>query len=381
MAQNRTSGVTVQKISTDEGFSSLRKTWNDTLARSVTDNYCLRWEWLWAWWEVYREKDDRLCILLVFREDQLIGIAPFYVTQKLWKGIFPVKRLMFLGTQGGSVTSEYMDVIYKAGEEETVLRKVFGYILNENLCDDLDLHNVEASSTTNLFLSDFAREAKLLHIEHDKLKCPYITLPDHFEDFLRSCSSSLRYKIRTGQKKLMRHFDVVYRKTSRVSELKTDFEELIRLHQCRWESRDLPGSFSAEKFSAFQRRIMQEMLENDHLDLRFLSVSGKNIAVLYNIKYKNKIYYYQSGLDAGFDKNLSPGLLLHAHGIEEAIKEALTEYDFLMQGNMDAYKQRWTKEYRYVGDLYLARPGIMKILMSLQNRARAYYSAMSRSKG
>ena len=33
-----------------------------------------------------------------------------------------IRRLMFLGTKEGSVISEYMDIIYRAGYEEAVVR-------------------------------------------------------------------------------------------------------------------------------------------------------------------------------------------------------------------------------------------------------------------
>lgn len=105
---------------------------------------------------------------------------------------------------------------------------------------------------------------------------------------------------------------------------------------------------------------MEEMLQNGHLELRFLCVSGKNISVLYNIKYRNKIYFYQAGLDISFDRSLSPGLLLHAHSIEEAIKDGVEEYDFLAEGSMDSYKERWSKECKYLCDIYMARARIVK---------------------
>ncbi len=121
------------------------------------------------------------------------------------------------------------------------------------------------------------------------------------------------------------------------------------------------------------------MLNNGNLELWFLSVDGENIAALYNIRYRNKIYNYQGGLDVSFDKRLAPGLLLHSHCIEEAIREGLREYDFLLMGDMDSYKKRWTRDYRYMCDVYLARPGIIKLAMAAKNKVRVFYHSFKKA--
>jgi CelD/BcsL family acetyltransferase involved in cellulose biosynthesis len=366
--------IHIKRVSTLEAFESLHYSWNNLLAESPTDNYFLRWEWLRAWWNVYKEENWELCILLCFKRNELIGIAPFYLSIKSWKGIFNIRRLMFLGTKERSVISEYMDIIYRDGNEEIIVHKIINFITNEELCDDMLLHKIETTSRTIKLLRKISGEVNFSHIIQDKYECPYISLPADYDDFLNSISSSMRHKIRNNQTKLGKYGDVVFRKTENVTELETDFNELIRLHQLRWESRQFTGSFSAGgRFVQFQKIVIPEIFKIGHLELWFLSVAGNNIAALYNIRYKNKIYFYQGGLDVSFDKNLTPGLLLHRHCIEESISKGLREYDFLLMGNTDSYKKRWTKNCRHVCNIYLARPGIMKIAMTVKNDLKALY--------
>lgn len=372
--------IHVQRIHTSDDFYILKDRWNALLAESPTNSFFLRWEWLLRWWEVYNEGNYNLCILLVFRGSELIGIAPFYITKKTWKNMFTIRRLMFLGTKEGSVISEYMDIIYRDGEEESVIREVIRYIEEEDLCDDLYLHMIDTSSKTVPILEQTASDMKFLYTVHDKKESPYINLQSNYDDFLNSLSGSMRYKIRNNQRGLKKYSNVVFRKTADISEFESDFNEFIRLHQKRWETRNMPGSFSTgNRFNDFQRRVMDDMLKNGHLELRFLSVADSNIAVLYNINYNNKIYFYQSGLDVSFDKNIAPGFLLHSHCIEEAIKAGLKEYDFLLMGNFDSYKKQWTKDCKYICDIYIAYHGIIKRGVQFTNKIESIYRAIKDS--
>ena len=72
----------------------------------------------------------------------------------------------------------------------------------------------------------------------------------------------------------------------------------------------------------------------------------------------------QAGLDVSFDKRLSPGLLIPSYCISEAIGLGLTKYNFLLGGGMDSFKTMWTKQYRYMCDVYMALKRITKWAMA-----------------
>ncbi len=376
---NKTDILHIQRINTLEGFCSLHEKWNVLLAESPTNSFFLRWEWLYNWWKVYKEDEHNLCVLLVFKGDELIGIAPFYIIKKNWKNMFAIRRLMFLGTKEGSVISEYMDIIYKTGEEEAVVREITKFIVQQDLCDDIFFNLIDASSKTIPLLEQTAHDMKFLYIVNNKVESPYINLQSSYDDFLKGLTASMRHKIRDNERNLRKYSDIIFRKTSNILEFDKDFEELIRLHQIRWESRKFPGSFTGGRFKNFQKMVMPDMLKNGHLELRFLSVSGRNIAALYDVHYNNNIYFYQGGLDVSFDKNLAPGFLLHNYCIEEAIKAGLREYDFLLMGNLDSYKKHWAKDSKYMCGIYMARPGIVKHGVQFKNKMESVYHTIKNS--
>ena len=194
---------------------------------------------------------------------------------------------------------------------------------------------------------------------------PYIKLPTpySYEEFLEARGGTLRRKIKTEQRKLSRLNGVILRRTESRDELGRDYAELVRLHVARWKAMDMNGAFSDPLFSAFQREVCGQMLDCGFLELGFISVSGRNIAAIYNLNYNGKVYYYQSGIDMDFNRSMSPGLLLHSLSIRGAIDAGATEYDFMISGPDDAYKKTWTNDTHCLCDVYIATPGVMKIAM------------------
>jgi len=369
-------GLRIQIIRSTDEFFLLEEPWNHFLDNLPGNRVFLRWEWLYSWWKTYREDNYNLTIILVFRENEIIGIAPFYVVNISYMKVIPVRHLLFLGTKEGDVISEFMDIIYNPGDENTVIPAVFDFLIRENICDDFSLHKLETSSKTISVLQRLSSDRQYFSILQEEYESPYVSLPATIDDFLNSLSSSMRYKIRNNRKKLEKYPHVVFRKTLDNAELEKDFDELARLHQLRWQSRNFPGSFADKSFSLFQKTVMPLFLKNGHLDLWLLSIADKNVGALYNIRHNNNIYFYQGGLDASFDAGLTPGYLLHSYCIENAIQQGLSEYHFLLMGKLDEYKKQWAKNSLHMCDIYMARPGMMEVLMKSKNKAKTYYHSL-----
>lgn len=366
--------LTIKKVLTSEDFYSLRDKWNSLLETSQTNSYFLTWEWLWSWWDSYKEDASQLHILTIYLEDKLIGIAPFYVNYNCKIGPLSARRLMFLGTREDAAQSEYMDIIMNAGHAKEIIAEIMHCLSNENSFDDILLEKIDESSQTVSLLRKAGEEGGYLYHCQDRLESPLVKLPATYDDFIRQVSSRVRHTIRNNNKKMQKKYSsVAYRKTENEAELEDDLAELTRLHQLRWQSRNLPGSFSRSNYKTFHKNVMKEMLKKGNLELWFLSVEGKAIAALYNINYNNRIYNYQAGTDIEFDPTIAPGVLLHDHCISEAIGMGLREYDFLAMGKRDAYKKNWTDLSNYLIDMYMVRPGVKKYFASSLIRLRSYY--------
>jgi CelD/BcsL family acetyltransferase involved in cellulose biosynthesis len=369
---------TVRTIRSTEGFTALEKTWNDLLSRSPSDNYFMTWEWLWNWWQVYAAPGDKLTILLIEEGDETIGIAPFYVRKRLLGGIYPVRRMMFLGTQesgDGDVCSDYLDIIYRDGEEGKIAGLLFKAIAEKDVCDEIYLSKMDTASKTVALIRGEAGKLKSLTTIAGEFVSPYIKLPSTWDEYLNGLTPSMRHKIKKERKKAQQRGEVAVSKAQNAGDLARSFKELTRLHTLRWGARGIEGAFGHRRFSRFHREIMPTMLKNGHLDLAVLSDGGEMRAVLYNIVYGNKVYFYQSGVDTA-DRKAAFGYVAHSYCIEDAIAKGMKEYDFLPKGRTDDYKDRFCNATRNVADIYVARHWLVKFLAKAKETARFLYRRM-----
>ncbi|HJU91653.1 MAG TPA: GNAT family N-acetyltransferase [Pyrinomonadaceae bacterium] len=116
------------------------------------------------------------------------------------------------------------------------------------------------------------------------------------------------------------------------------FDAFVKLHEVRWRMNDMPGVLCDENMQSFHREAATGFLANGALRLYALRINRRIIAAFYGFHHAARTYYYLGGFDPEF-KQYSPGNILIAHAITEAIREGAREFDFL-RGQED-YKYRW----------------------------------------
>ncbi|MFA5074094.1 MAG: hypothetical protein WC539_09405, partial [Nitrospirota bacterium] len=78
---NTQDSITITRISEQE-FVGMRDAWNVVLEQSRTKEIFLSWEWMYNWWNVFRDNQKSLYILVGKNpHERLIGIAPWYIEQ------------------------------------------------------------------------------------------------------------------------------------------------------------------------------------------------------------------------------------------------------------------------------------------------------------
>lgn len=88
--------------------------------------------------------------------------------------------------------------------------------------------------------------------------------------------------------------------------------------------------------------------------LYVLSHQGAPLASLLMFYFGESALYYQAGWDPDSPlASQSPGVVVMANSIRDAIQEGLRYYEFL-RGD-ESYKTRWTKTYRKTSTLLVAR--------------------------
>lgn len=315
---------------------ALKAEWEALQSNSA--NRCLynSWEWANLVWK-HLCKGDQLW-LLTGRDGSgaLVG-----VTALLWHTYAPIRgtqwrQLSFLAAQ---VECDHLDFVCAHGYESAVAHAFAARLFAErHHWDRLCLASVPEGSPT---LAAFQPYLDPQQAQPTPEICPYISLPSDWETFLNTTLGQRKRKnYRHDQRRYAKTFGAEwsYRRVNSAAELSVAFEELVRLHQAKWEALGEQGAFGTPQLRAFHRAVAERFLELGWLRLYRLIIKGETAAIDYGFAYQGRYYTFAGGWDARFAEH-SPGDMLTGIIIQEAIAEGLREFDF-HRGDQP-YKYQW----------------------------------------
>ena len=347
------------EIIREEKFRDLKTEWNQLLSLSSTDAVYLTWEWLYTWWEIFGDDRRELFIIAVRENRQLTGIAPLVIHNLKDLNLFNFRRIELLGTgedEKDEVCSNYMDFIIVKGKEKEVLDEIGAFLIERQYIawDEISLSSISKDSLNlRLLIERFSESTKYKIKQSNSLSCPYIKLTDDWEQYLKSLGDKTRRNIRKDRRVLADTGLLEY-ETYHQSDSHKYFEDFMALHRKRWESKMDQDAFSSSKFVSFHKKISNLFSQKGWLKISFLKHNGNIIAGSYHFIYNGRLYAYQVGCDAQYDKRFSIGITEFGFNIEDAIRKGCKEYDFY-KGNDNSYKWRLAKDKREVRDILIFR--------------------------
>jgi CelD/BcsL family acetyltransferase involved in cellulose biosynthesis len=329
----------VERIQTESEFFGLKEAWISLVEEIPNAPIFLTWQWISTWWRHYGE-EGALWILVVRDESgAILGIAPW---MRLHNGFgpFAVRRIAFIGS--GIVYPAHLDLLAKPGAEDAVCAAVLRYLEQERSA--WDLLELTALAHNSLLRSALATRDGAYR-ERDPMPCPYTILPDSWEAFAQeTLSAAMRRNLRYYRRRLERDHpgEVRFEQVADAEEVLPALDALVRLHQKRWTQQGQHTALSESCFVAFHKELAATLLAHDWLRLCQLKVGDQVIASNYCFRYRGVLYGYQKGFDPEWER-YSPGQILQAYQVEQAIEEGTREFDML---HGPAAKAEWAHESR-----------------------------------
>ena len=361
----------VERISFPD-FCAMQEEWNELLQSSKSDCLFLTWEWIQTWWN-HLADDREFAVVAVRSGDLLIALAPMGVRPRNLTRLLPEAE--FLGS--GLVGSDYLDFIVRDGFEAEAGQLLSSDLAGRNVTvklSNLRHHECQAECFASL---PGLRNWRLIETKINI--CPFIPLKAHtWETYLASLGSEHRYNLQRKSKRLNRDRRVRIEQARTHEQCREGIDQLITLHNLRWQSRGGSDALHTAELVEFHRALAPLALERGWLRLFTLWVDDRAAACLYGFIYQNKFYFYQSGFHPDFEKD-SVGLVLMGIAIKSAIEESVDEFDFL-HGD-ESYKRHWTRGSRVLSRLELYPPTSLGWLSrSARELVRAARSRVSRAR-
>ena len=332
--------IKIELITCGNEFSKLEPEWNSLLLESDANNVFLTWEWISAW-RISLGKCAKLWVMIARDEqtEQLLAVVPLMIRDRMLKGIPVLKELAFLTS--GKAAPDHLDVILHKDYKDQLLVELGAFFQKQGKqwdCIHLEGCRKDASVIEILL-------KKNQQVDSYPVICPYLTLPESWDAYLKSLDKKRRYKIGSYRRKLEASFpdQVIYQCITKQDLNDQQINDLFALHQQAQQAQGRAGAFGAEDNREFHSLLIKQFLANDWLRLYFLSVDNKAIATVYSFNYNGVVSFYTTGFDSEW-RDYSPGQQIIYYVLEQVMNEKAREFDFL-RGDED-YKFMMTKTVR-----------------------------------
>ncbi len=345
-------------VRSEDVFDSLEREW-DVIAQcceSATVYQTFSWQRLW--WKYFSVPSRQTLHILVVRIDrEICGIAPCFLERTNAFGSTVFQRLRLIGS-GDAFTrshglflddgpSDFLDFLALPGRETEVSREIVDYLArSQDEIDEIEFLNASPTSILRTYVIPMLEALGLPLHPSQADPCTDIEIPDSMPEYFGRLSGGIRRRFSQALRAYHQQDHYQVRCVGTDAELHTEFQNLSRLHQKRWNDLGFPGLFHDRRSAQFQRAVAERLLSRGKLWFRACYSGGDCIATRLAFEHKNRIYDYLSGIDT--DKpsaKYRPGLALLLAIIEEASGRGIRSIDFL-RGD-EQYKLDFSPRMRY----------------------------------
>ncbi len=353
----------IELLTAREQLAGIAGAWDELARGDARDGFFRTWGWYDAWMRHVRP--EAAPFVAVAREDSgaVAGIAPLCRAPYRDLG-FRLGGVMFGGRE--VVSGDFLDFPARPERRAAVLAEMARFLLEDARAAGLLVFGeLLDGGDTLAALEEAARQREIPVRRQEERICPCIALPGSFEAYLTGLGSSTRYHIRRRMRDAARAGAEV-RTLSAPEEIAAGLETLVRLHLARWKRDDQPGTLGRAGFGGFLREIFRHPPAGSAARLYLLLHGGAECGALLAFRFGESTLYYQAGWDPESPlAELSPGVVLMAHSIRDAIESGCRYYEFLRGG--EAYKSRWTGQFRRTVTLLAGRGMLAREYLRIAN--------------
>lgn len=332
----------VELVSDTAGFDALSAEWDSLLEQSAQQVYFLRYSWNRSWWRHHAPRGARPHILCCRdAQGRLVGLAPLYWRQHRLLGIPYLRELAFIGMGIELKTSEYVDNIARRGDERAVAHAIADYLRSREDWDRIWMHQVPSDSSLLEYLGGIFGE---LAATTSCDRAPYIDTSVSWDEYKRSLGRSMRRNVEYYARRLFKTRRCEFRLARTREDAEQALDALVRLHQERWNSAGMPGSFSDPMLRTLLGDAVRSEFDAGRVRLWTLSIDGNVEAALLGLLDNGVLHYFQKGFNPAFCKE-GIGTALLGLCLRDSFEDPqIRAFDFM--GGGASYKDLWAREYR-----------------------------------
>ena len=253
------------------------------------------------------------------------------------------------------ITIEYAGLLARRGTRETSYRALFDVLTRTRrwhslrISASLDAVPIAAALPARArAFATIVRPSYLVDLAHVR---------EQGGDYIAQLGSSTRYGLRRTRRAYEALGPIRCEVATDATQALEWFEALRTLHTDYWTSKGKTGSFDSAFFAQFHRDLVKTHCASGFAQIMRVSAGELVVGYLYNLLWRNRVYFYNGGLNYGAtDKQDRPGYLAHLAAIERYLAEGIDVYDFLA-GDGD-YKRKMSTHVRTMQWIQVKRWGL-----------------------
>ena len=287
--------------------------WDALHAESRLRAPFLAWTWQREWVSVFGEGRRLELHRVVDGTGRLVALLPLVETA-------PDHWLLV----GCADISDYLDLLAVRDRED----EAWGALLGARATDRAvwELHAVPATSPTVTALPALAAAAGLEVSVPVEERCPVLALPESWDALLATLSGKHRHELTRKLRRFEREApEGLLAWESTPAGMDARLDDFLALHR---RSREGKAKFMDARMEQFFRRVVPALAARGGARLAFLDLPDGPIAAFVTLEWDGTVGLYNSGFDPD-RAGLSPGVVLLAHVIRDAIERGRRRFDFL----------------------------------------------------
>jgi CelD/BcsL family acetyltransferase involved in cellulose biosynthesis len=312
-------------ITTYDEFLRLRNPWGELHRRANGSLFQLH-DWLALWWTHYGS--GRVLTVQTFWNDGLlVGVIPGFLDEKRLGGV-SLRRLSMLGEE--EIYGEYYPLVEQEYTEAIAQSAATYWIgtLRNGSADVIDFHGFPPESPfMNAFIT-WLRKGAYVRLVSQNLPHTVVEGATSGEGYLRLLSKRRRQSLQRHD----RHLKEAGAEIEVVREWDggKHFDDLVRLHQMRWERDGQPGRFGSPRFGEFLRSAAECLISEGKARMYFMRFGGERIAGLVTFDVNRQNCQYLVGRNPVHElMRYSVGEVLAMHAFVDAFNEGSIFSDLL----------------------------------------------------
>ena len=287
--------------------------WDALHARSRLRSPFLGWTWQREWVAVFGEGRRLELRRVVDGTGRLVALLPLVE-------VAPDRWLLV----GGADVSDYLDLIALRDREEEAWTALLAARAASRAV--WELHAVPGASATVTAMPALATAVGLGVEAPCEERCPVLALPESWDALLASLSGKHRHELTRKLRRFAREAPdgrVTWQSTPAGIESRLD--DFLALHR---RSREGKAKFMDARMERFFRRVVPALAARGGARLALLDLPDGPLAAFVTLEWDDTVGLYNSGFQPE-RAALSPGLVLLAHVVRDAIERGRRRFDFL----------------------------------------------------